>query len=46
MQTPLQQLGHKVERRNNLAVVQAIQRTEKGLRAASDLRKHGKPAGY
>jgi gamma-glutamyltranspeptidase/glutathione hydrolase len=46
MQTPLQQLGHKVERRNNLAVVQAIQRTAKGLRAASDLRKHGKPAGY
>jgi gamma-glutamyltranspeptidase/glutathione hydrolase len=46
MQTSLEQRGHKVERRNNLAVVQTIQRTAKGIKAASDPRKHGKPAGY
>jgi gamma-glutamyltranspeptidase/glutathione hydrolase len=46
LQTAFEQRGHKVENRNNLAVVQAIQRTAKGLRAASDPRKHGKPAGY
>lgn len=46
LQPPLTARGHKVEQRNNLAVVQAIQRTAKGLRAASDPRKHGKPAGY
>ncbi len=46
MQDSLKQRGHKLEKRNNLAVVQAIQRTQKGLRAASDPRKHGKPAGY
>ena len=38
--------GHKVERRNALAVVQAILRTSRGLQAASDPRKHGRAAGY
>ena len=42
----MEQRGHKVEKRNNLAVVQAILRTKQGLRAASDPRKHGEPAGY
>jgi gamma-glutamyltranspeptidase/glutathione hydrolase len=46
MQTPLEQRGHKIEKRNNLAVVQAILRTPQGLKAASDPRKHGSPAGY
>ena len=43
---PLEKRGHKVKRSNNLAVVQAIRRTKNGLQAASDPRKHGRPAGY
>ncbi len=46
MQSAMEQRGHKVEKRNGLAVVQAIHRTKEGLRAASDPRKHGEPAGY
>ena len=46
MQTPMKERGHEVERENGLAVVQAILRTAEGLRAASDPRKHGSPAGH
>lgn len=38
--------GHVVKRRNKLAVTQAVSRSADGLRAASDPRKHGSPAGY
>ncbi|HUG94009.1 MAG TPA: gamma-glutamyltransferase [Planctomycetaceae bacterium] len=43
---PLERRGHKVERRNRLAVVQAVSRSPDGLRGASDPRKGGRPAGY
>ncbi len=46
VQPAMEAHGHKVEKRNGLAVVQAILRTPKGLKAASDPRKHGRPAGY
>ncbi len=46
MQSPMEQHGHKVQKRNKLAVVQVIVRTPQGMRAASDPRKHGQPAGY
>ena len=37
----LEQRGHKVQRRNELAVVQAVSRSPDGLRGASDPRKGG-----
>jgi len=46
IQAAMTNRGHKVQRRNALAVVQLIQRVKTGLRAASDPRKHGQPAGY
>ena len=46
MKDAMEHRGHKVKKRNELAVVQAILRTKQGLRAASDPRKHGEPAGY
>jgi gamma-glutamyltranspeptidase/glutathione hydrolase len=41
----LQQWGHPVQALDEGAVVQATSRTTAGLRAASDPRKHGRPAG-
>jgi gamma-glutamyltranspeptidase/glutathione hydrolase len=41
----LDQLGHPVQTGDEGAVVQAAARTQTGLRAASDPRKHGRPAG-
>jgi len=41
----LERWGHPVQTRDEGAVVQAAARTQTGLRAASDPRKHGRPAG-
>ena len=41
----LESWGHPVKTRDEGAVVQAASRTAEGLRAASDRRKHGQPAG-
>ena len=41
----LQTLGHEVRLQRNIAAVQAATRDENGLRAASDPRKGGQPAG-
>lgn len=41
----LEQLGHQVKLRNNLAAVQAASADSSGLHAASDPRKGGRPAG-
>ncbi|MBW3540293.1 MAG: gamma-glutamyltransferase [Planctomycetes bacterium] len=38
--------GHKVDRREAIAAVQAASRDREGLRASSDPRKRGKAAGY
>lgn len=42
----LKMLGHSLRPVDESAVVQAVSRHPDGLRAASDLRKHGKAAGY
>ena len=44
-QATLEAWGHPVQARDEGAVVQAASRTAAGLRAASDPRKHGRPAG-
>lgn len=43
---PLEKLGHVTKRRSANAVTQAVSRQPDGLRAASDSRKGGQPAGY
>ena len=43
---PLTALGHKTQERNGNAVTQAVSRTADGLRAGSDSRKGGRPAGW
>lgn len=43
---PLKTLGHVSKRRSANAVTQAVSRMADGLRAASDSRKGGRPAGY
>lgn len=45
VKAPLEKKGHEVQLRSHLAAVQAAVRTKDGLRAASDPRKHGRPAG-
>lgn len=43
---PLTALGHKTQERNGNAVTQAVSRGTDGLRAGSDSRKGGQPAGW
>ncbi len=43
---PLTALGHKTEERKGNAVTQAVSRKTDGLRAGSDARKGGRPAGW
>lgn len=43
---PLMMLGHKTQERNGNAVTQAVSRAADGLRAGSDARKGGRPAGW
>ncbi|MGH7128636.1 MAG: gamma-glutamyltransferase, partial [Planctomycetaceae bacterium] len=43
---PMEKRGHDVKRRNELAAVQAVARTPRGLIGASDPRKGGAEAGY
>jgi len=43
---PLTALGHRTQARANSAVTQAVSRTSDGLRAGSDSRKGGRPAGW
>ncbi len=43
---PLQALGHTLKERSASAATQAVARTPAGLRAASDSRKGGHPAGW
>lgn len=43
---PLAALGHKTQERNGNAVTQAVSRGSDGLRAGSDSRKGGRPAGW
>ncbi len=43
---PLKPFGHTLHKRSASATCQAVSRTPDGLRAASDFRKGGKPAGY
>lgn len=38
--------GHRIRRKSESAVVQAVSRSPDGLRGASDLRKHGRAVGY
>jgi gamma-glutamyltranspeptidase/glutathione hydrolase len=44
--TELKKFGHEVRRIDESAVVQAVSRSTDGIRAASDLRKHGRAAGF
>lgn len=46
LKNPLQLLGHSVKQRSASAVTQAVSRHPDGLRAASDSRKGGRPAGW
>jgi gamma-glutamyltranspeptidase/glutathione hydrolase len=43
---PLTALGHKTQDRSSNAVTQAVSRGTDGLRAGSDARKGGRPAGW
>lgn len=43
---PLTALGHKTQKRTGNAVTQAVSRGTDGLRAGSDSRKGGRPAGW
>lgn len=45
-QAELEELGHKIQRRQESAVVQVVTRDATGIRPASDPRKFGRPAGY
>ena len=46
LRDPLTMLGHKTQERNGNAVTQAVSRGSDGLRAGSDSRKGGRPAGW
>ncbi len=46
LREPLTALGHKTQERNGNAVTQAVSRRPDGLRAGSDARKGGRPAGW
>lgn len=46
LRDPLTALGHKTQERNGNAVTQAVSRGSNGLRASSDPRKGGRPAGW
>ena len=46
IKTPLEARGHVVQLRDNLAVSQAVSRDDRRIRAASDPRRGGRPAGY
>ena len=46
LRDPLTSLGHKTQERNGNAVTQAVSRGSDGLRAGSDARKGGRPAGW
>lgn len=46
LEKPLQERGHEIGTISNVAVVQAVTRSADGLRAASDPRKGGQPAGF
>jgi gamma-glutamyltranspeptidase / glutathione hydrolase len=46
LRDPLTALGHKTQERNGNAVTQAVSRDSDGLRAGSDARKGGRPAGW
>ena len=46
MQDPLKSLGHTTHKLAASASCQAVSRSPDGLRAASDFRKGGRPAGY
>lgn len=46
LREPLKTLGHKTQERSANAVTQAVSRTADGLRAGSDSRKGGRPAGW
>lgn len=46
VKSPLEALGHNVDRRSMLCVVQAAVRTPEGVTGVSDPRKGGIPAGY
>ena len=46
LRDPLMAFGHKAQERNSNAVTQAVSRSTDGLRAASDVRKGGRPAGW
>lgn len=46
VQRTLEEMGHTIGQRGNVGVVQLIMIDEKGIRAASDGRKGGRPGGY
>ena len=46
LRDPLTLLGHKTQERTGNAVTQAVSRGSDGLRAGSDFRKGGRPAGW
>lgn len=46
LRDPLTAFGHKTQERNGNAVTQAVSRSPDGLRAGSDPRKGGRPAGW
>lgn len=46
LRNPLTTLGHKTQERKGNAVTQAVSRRADGLRAGSDARKGGRPAGW
>lgn len=46
LRDPLTALGHKTQERSGNAVTQAVSRGPDGLRAGSDSRKGGRPAGW
>ena len=46
LRDPLTALGHKTQERSSNAVTQAVSRGTDGLRAGSDARKGGRPAGW